>query len=104
MPRNALFSAIPVTMPGSAIGSTTSRLTELLPKKSNRCSASASSVPSSSAMPVATLATSTLVSTASRAPCERQARPHHSVVRLSIGQVIAWLGLNELPTTTSNGR
>ena len=32
MVRNALFSAIPVTMPGSAIGRMTSRLTASRPK------------------------------------------------------------------------
>ena len=31
---NVLFRATPVTMPGSAIGRTTSRFTVLLPKKS----------------------------------------------------------------------
>ena len=50
---NVAFSAIPVTMPGSVIGSTTRKLTVCLPKKSYRWTANAAIVPSTSAITVA---------------------------------------------------
>src|SRR5437588_8335446 len=50
------LSAIPVMIPGSAIGSTSSSETALRPKKRKRCSAKAAAVPSSSATVVATSA------------------------------------------------
>src|SRR5690349_1119223 len=65
---NVWFSARPVTMPGSAIGSTTMNETVLRPKKSNRDTAIASSVPSSSAIAAAPSATFSDSRNASRAP------------------------------------
>ena len=66
--RKALFSAMPVTMPGSAIGRMISSETAWRPKKRVRRSASPASVPRSRAIAVASSATSTLTSSASRAP------------------------------------
>ena len=47
---------MPVTMPGSAIGSTISRFSDSRPKNLKRCTASAASVPSTSATSVAPVA------------------------------------------------
>ena len=56
---NVAFSAMPVTMPGSVIGSTTSRLTTSRPKNRYRCTANAAMVPSTSAIAVAPRPTTT---------------------------------------------
>src|SRR5207244_1875593 len=47
------FSAIPVMIPGSAIGSTTTNETSSRPKKRKRWTAKAAAVPSRRAMPIA---------------------------------------------------
>ena len=52
-------SAMPVTMPGRAIGSTSSRVMPSRPKKRLRQRAAAASVPRTRAMAVATAATCT---------------------------------------------
>ena len=75
----------------------------LRPKNRKRCSANAMRVPSTSATAVDASATSTLVSTASRAPALWNARTHHSVVKPSGGHVIDGSGLKEFATTTSSG-
>ncbi len=67
-------SAMPVTMPGSAIGRMISSETESRPKNRNRCSARAAMVPSTSATSVATIATCTETHTASRAPSRVEGR------------------------------
>jgi hypothetical protein len=56
---NVALSAIPVTMPGSVIGSTTRKLTTFLPKNANRCTANAAIVPSTRAIAVAPRPTTT---------------------------------------------
>jgi hypothetical protein len=78
--RNALARAMPVTTPGRAMGRMISRETVSRPKKRNRCSARAAIVPSTSAMAVATSATSTETTMAFRAPSLSQAATHHCVV------------------------
>ncbi len=65
---NVAFRAMPVTMPGSAIGSTTRNDSAFLPKKSKRASANAASDPRIIAIAVAASPTLTLVSSASRTP------------------------------------
>ena len=47
------FSAMPVTMPGRAIGRSSRNETTSRPKNRNRCTANAASDPSTSAVPVA---------------------------------------------------
>ena len=54
---NADSRAMPVMIPGSAIGSTNSSVTASRPRNRLRASAKAASVPSTSAMAVATVAT-----------------------------------------------
>ena len=101
--RKKLFSAMPVMMPGSAIGRMISRLIASRPKNSNRCSAIEMSVPSTSEMTVAMIATCTLVSTASRAPALSNAFPHHSSVKPGGGQVSEVEVEKELTSTTISG-
>src|SRR5258706_15391839 len=62
---NPAFSEIPVTMPGSAIGSTTSNDTVLRPKNANRWTANDSADPSTTAMSEARVAVFTEVQSAS---------------------------------------
>ena len=100
---NTLFRARPVTMPGRAIGSTNSRETVLRPQKSYRETAMAVSVPSTSAMAVAMLATTREVVRASRTPSLRKAACHHSVVYPGGGHWNSLLVLNELTTTMASG-
>ncbi len=73
--RNRLFSAMPVMMPGSAIGRITSRFTVFLPKNEKRCRANASMVPRMRARIDEISATRALVATASSAPSLRNALP-----------------------------
>ncbi len=84
--RKVAFSAIPVTIPGSAIGSTTRNETASRPKKRCRATASATSDPSTSASAVAPSAACSDVQSASRTPGLSIARPNHSVVSPWIGQ------------------
>src|SRR6476469_1893705 len=65
---NVWLSARPVTMPGSAIGSTTMNETVLRPKNENRDTAIASSVPRISATAAAASATRSESKNALRAP------------------------------------
>ena len=101
--RKKLFSAMPVMMPGSAIGRMMSRLIASRPKKSNRCSAIEMRVPSTSETTVAMIATCTLVSTASRAPALSKARPHHSSVNPGGGHVSEVEVEKEFTSTTISG-
>ena len=83
--RNVAFSAMPVTMPGSAIGSTTRNEIVSRPKKRWRATANAASVPSSSAISVAPVAAFIDVSSASRTPGLWNALSNHSSVKPGIG-------------------
>src|SRR5689334_4103528 len=101
--RKALFSAIPVTTPGSAIGSRTRKDTVSRPKKRYRATAKAAAVPSTIAIAVAPSAASTLVSSALRAPPACQALPHQDAVKPVGGQLKVREELNELTSTTTSG-
>ena len=79
--RNVAFSAIPVTIPGSAIGRMTRNAIASRPKKRYRATASAASVPSSSAIAVAPRAAFSETRSASRTPGLSIAFPNHFVVR-----------------------
>ena len=72
---------MPVTMPGSAIGSTMTRLTALRPKKRWRVNANAASVPSTSAIAVAHSPVCTECNSASRGPGSWYAFSHQSSVK-----------------------
>ena len=85
---------MPVTMPGSASGSTSRNDTVSRPKNRNRWTASAASEPSSRARAVAASATSTDSSRASRIASLLKASPNQCVVQLVIGQVCARSALN----------
>ena len=100
---NMLFRAMPVTTPGSAIGRITRRLMTSRPKNSYRCNDSASSVPSTSEMTVATTATHREDRTASRTPGDSKALPHHSKVKPLGGQPNVRSALNEFTTTSISG-
>src|SRR6478735_5332196 len=101
--RKKLLSAMPVMIPGRAMGRMTSRLTALRPKKSNRCSARDRRVPSTSEMTVATVATCTLVSTADIAPWLWNALTHHSNVNPGGGHVRDVDVEKEFTSTTNSG-
>src|SRR6478735_9157631 len=101
--RKKLLSAMPVMIPGSAIGRMTRRFTALRPKNSNRCRASERSVPSTREMAVATTATCTLVSTAAIAPWLWNALTHHSSVKPGGGQVRDVDVEKEFTSTTNSG-
>ena len=104
MVRKKLLRAIPVTMPGSAIGRMTSRLTASRPKNSKRWRASEIIVPRINEIAVAASAICTLVVMPSSAPAFWNALPHHSSVKPGGGQVRLVLVLNELTNTTNSGR
>jgi hypothetical protein len=101
--RKADWRAMPVTIPGRAIGSTTSRDSVSRPKKRWRWTANESRVPRTRATRVAPAAAFTEVQRAARAPGLPQARPHQSAVKPSGGQAATRAGLKELITTTSRG-
>src|SRR6266576_2290945 len=88
------FSAIPVTTPGSAIGSTSSNVIASRPKKLNLLTAVAAAVPSSSATAVASPAVFNDRTSASRASWLCQAEPNHFVVNPAIGQLWMFDELN----------
>ena len=73
----AEFSAIAVTIPGSAIGSTRRNETVFRPKNRNRCTAKAAALPRSSATTVANNATWTELSSASLTAAVRNAIANH---------------------------
>jgi hypothetical protein len=92
-----------VTIPGRAIGRTTSRDRVSRPKKRWRWTANDSRVPRTRATRVAPAAALTEVQRAARAPGLSQARAHHSAVKPSGGQAATRAELKELITTTSRG-
>src|SRR4051812_27158391 len=73
----AASSAMPVTMPGNAIGSANRTVSESLPKKRARASANAASVPSSTASIVAHAATRTDNHMAGQMSERANAAPNH---------------------------
>ena len=91
-------------MPGSAIGRMISSETALRPKNLVRCRAIAAIVPSTSAIAVASSPTSTLTSSACRAPDECAAASHQRTVSPLGGQANDVLTLNELSTTRASGK
>lgn len=101
--RKALLSAMPVTMPGSAIGRMTSSDTVSRPKNRYRCTANAAIVPSTHATAVAPRPALTEVHSADRTPPFCQARDHHSPVTWVGGQANVLSALNELISTTNSG-
>ena len=88
------FRAIAVTIPGSAIGSTSRNETELRPKNRKRWTANAAALPSTSAMRVTIVAICKEFPSASRTSGLRHAIPNHFVVQLSIGHACPMLLLN----------
>jgi len=101
---NTLLSAIPVTIPGRAIGKTNSREIVLRPKKSYLVIAAAASEPKTRAIEVAIRAVTTERNTASLIPSFAAAFVHHSVVKPVGGQANDLFVLNELITTRTKGR
>ena len=99
-----LLSAIPVTIPGSAIGNTKRSEIESLPKKSYRAIAAAASEPKTNAIAVAKRATIAERVIASRIPTFSTALVHHSVVKPVGGQAKDLFLLKELITTRTSGR
>src|ERR671931_1615384 len=88
------FRAMPVMIPGSASGSTTTNETTSRPKKRKRCTAKAAAEPSSRAMAVA--ASHALMDSSSelRTSGLRQVSGNHLSDRLVIGQLWMFEGLN----------
>jgi hypothetical protein len=101
--RKALLSAMPVTMPGRAIGRMISSETTLRPKNRVRRSARPARIPSRSAIAVARRATSMLTSSACRAPALCHATFHQWSVSPLGGQVNVRSTLNELIITSASG-
>lgn len=100
---NMVLRARPVTMPGSAIGSTTSREIVLCPKNFVPDRANDTSVPSTRATNVATVATTTDVTKASLTPSFDTARDHHSSVNPGGGHANVRLVLKLLTRMINNG-
>src|SRR3954447_19341527 len=88
------FSAIPVMMPGSAIGSTRTNDTTSRPKNRKRCTANAASEPSTRATAVATSAARTDSQSACRIASLCQADENHRVDNPESGQLCTFDGLN----------
>src|SRR5258707_12506981 len=80
------FSAMPVMIPGSAIGRTSRNDTASRPKKRKRCTANAAADPSRSDRPVATSAARSESSSALRMSVSCQVRENHFVEKPEIGQ------------------
>src|SRR5688500_4283869 len=102
--RQALSRAMPVTIPGSAIGSTMSRDTVTRPKNRNPCTANASIVPRPRAVAVAAWPAATDVSSAGRAPVLAHAAGHGRVVGSWGGPPDVRWRLDELASTRAIGR
>ena len=98
-----LFKAIPVTIPGSAIGSTNIKEITSRPKKLYRAIAAAANEPKIKAMMVANEAVNTDKRIASFTPELDAAFDHHIVVKPVGGQLKDLFLLNELITTSING-
>src|SRR5512143_3961531 len=89
MPRilTADWRAMPVTIPGKAIGSTTKNEMASRPKNLKRETASANNVPKNKAMAVAAIATTTDKTNESRKPWLPAVMPNQSVVKPGGGKV-----------------
>src|SRR5579872_4581064 len=87
------FSAIPVMIPGSAIGSTKMKETASRPKKRKRCTAKAAIEPSASATAVASSPARTDSHRAWRISALCQAEENHFVESPSSGQLCTLEGL-----------
>jgi hypothetical protein len=98
-----LFSAIPVTIPGSAIGRITNSEMASRPKNRYRCKANAAAVPRTRLIAVAASPARTLVASAARAPALSAVVSHQRSVQPEGGQANVASALNELRTTTTNG-
>src|SRR5690242_11703917 len=88
------FSAIPVMIPGSAIGSTSSSDTASRPKKRKRPTAKAASDPSTTASDVAITPARTESHSAWRISGLFQVEANHLVDSPDSGQLCTLLGLN----------
>src|SRR5262245_43129446 len=88
------FSAIPVMIPGSEIGSMRTKETDSRPKNRNRAIANAAAEPRTRATPVAKRAARTESQIASRTSCECQATLNQCVVKPGIGQLCTFEELN----------
>src|SRR3954471_15582177 len=88
------LSAMPVMIPGSAIGRTSSSEIDSLPKKRKRCSANAAALPSTIAIVVATTAALIDSQNALRISWLCQVLENHFVDRPSSGQPWTFDGLN----------
>src|ERR671933_1137806 len=88
------FSAIPVMIPGSAIGRTSSSETASRPKKRKRATANAAAVPSTSATPVASSPAFSDRYSACRISSLCQVDPNHLVESPGGGQPCTFDGLN----------
>jgi len=84
---NAEFSAIPVMIPGSASGSTSSSETASRPKKRKRCTPNAAAEPSTRATAVAKTAAWSESPSAACTCGSFQATENHLVLRPWIGQL-----------------
>src|SRR5689334_18865354 len=91
---NAEFSAIPVMMPGSASGSTSSSDTASRPKNRNRCTPKAAAEPSSSATAVANSPALSDSTNAARTCGSCQATVNHLVLSPWMGQLWMFDELN----------
>ena len=87
------FSAIPVMIPGSASGSTSSSETASRPKNRKRCTANAARVPSVSAIAVEIRPARTLSHSAWRISSLCQVAENHLVDRPCSGQLWMFDGL-----------
>src|SRR5437870_8831953 len=88
------LSAIPVMIPGSAIGRTRTKDTSSRPKKRKRWTAKAAADPSPSAIPVEISPTRTDSQSASRISVFRQACPNQLVENRVIGHDCTFEALN----------
>ena len=100
---NVAFSAMPVTMPGSVIGSTTRKLTTSRPKNRYRCTANAAMVPSTNAIAVAPRPTTTELASDFHIPSLCHAVTHHCVVNPVGGKANVREELNALTSTRAKG-
>ena len=98
------LSAMPVTMPGSAIGRTNRNEIASRPKNAKRWIASAASVPSTIATSVAATPIWSDRTIASTRSLFAKATANQSVVKFAIGQVWARLWLNAYRAMTTIGR
>src|SRR3954447_2182850 len=86
--------AMPVRIPGRAMGSTSRNEIVSLPKNRKRCTPKAAAEPSATAMPVASSAALTDSQSASRISWLCQVWPNHLVDSPEIGQPCTFDGLN----------